>query len=105
MWYNGSCLRKCRAFLFTSQTTAALPKRPTSLDKSLVNRQVGCFLLGDEVTKEIQLTHGKVALIDDCDYKNVSGKNWYSDKIGNTFYAVSHSIKINRIRLTCTGLY
>ena len=40
------------------------------------------------MTKEIPLTQGKVALVDDEDYPELSKYNWYADKIGNSFYAV-----------------
>lgn len=50
---------------------------------------------GDETQKEtkqmreIELTQGQVALIDDADYELVSGCKWCTQRIGNKFYAVS----------------
>jgi len=37
--------------------------------------------------KEIQLTQGKVAIVDDEDYQMVNQFKWYALKNGNTFYA------------------
>ena len=37
--------------------------------------------------KEIQLTRGYVALVDDADYERVSQFNWYAAPTGNTVYA------------------
>jgi hypothetical protein len=38
--------------------------------------------------KEIQLTQGKVALVDDEDFEYLNQWKWYANKIGNTFYAL-----------------
>lgn len=38
--------------------------------------------------KEIKLTQGKVALVDDADYEWLSQWKWYAMKQHNTFYAV-----------------
>tara|TARA_R110002126_G_scaffold2337_2_gene13445 strand:+ start:3380 stop:3886 length:507 start_codon:yes stop_codon:yes gene_type:complete len=43
--------------------------------------------------KEIQLTQGKVALVDDEDYEYLNQWKWYANKFGNIFYAVKN-IKI-----------
>jgi hypothetical protein len=44
--------------------------------------------------KEIQLTQGKVAIVDDEDYEKVNQFKWYAGKIDNTFYAMT-SVLIN----------
>lgn len=50
--------------------------------------------------KEIQLTRGLVALIDDEDYELVSQYNWHARRGNNTFYAtVKNSIHIHMHRL------
>ena len=42
--------------------------------------------------KQIQLTQGKVALVDDLDYDWLSQWKWYAHKeYGECFYAVRHS--------------
>lgn len=38
--------------------------------------------------KEIQLTQGKVALVDDEDFDFLNRWKWYATRIGKTFYAV-----------------
>ena len=37
--------------------------------------------------KEIQLTQGKVALVDDAEYEELSQFKWYANKIRYTYYA------------------
>lgn len=49
--------------------------------------------------KEIQLTQGKVALVDDEDYNSVSQLKWYAKKDSCNFYA-ARNIKINGKRTT-----
>ena len=44
--------------------------------------------------KEIKLTQGKVALVDDSDYEFLNKFKWYSSKAGNTFYATRKSNRI-----------
>lgn len=39
-------------------------------------------------TREIQLTQGKVAVIDEADFKRVSAFKWSADRMGKTWYAV-----------------
>lgn len=46
--------------------------------------------------KEIQLTQGKVALVDDADFEYLNQWKWFADKAtNNKFYAVRKSIRIN----------
>jgi hypothetical protein len=45
--------------------------------------------------KEIQLTRGKVAIVDDEDYKWLSKHKWYAVKRGNMFYAVRKSSRVD----------
>ncbi len=40
--------------------------------------------------KEIQLTQGKTALVDDDVYDYLNQWKWYASKIGHTFYAYRH---------------
>jgi len=47
--------------------------------------------------KEILLTQGKVALVDDDDYDYLMQWKWYAQRIGNTYYSIRNSY-INRIR-------
>jgi hypothetical protein len=50
--------------------------------------------------KEIPLTQGKVAIVDDADYERVSQFKWCAMKGRNGFYAASHiSGNNNRLRL------
>lgn len=37
--------------------------------------------------KEIKLTQGLVALVDDEDFERINQFKWYAHKVGNTFYA------------------
>ena len=45
--------------------------------------------------KEIQLTQGKVALVDDADYEYLNQWKWHANKNGNKFYA-SRSITVSQ---------
>jgi len=40
--------------------------------------------------KEIKLTQGKVAFVDDEDYERINRFKWYAHNCGNTFYATRH---------------
>jgi hypothetical protein len=52
--------------------------------------------------KEIPLTQGKVALVDDEDYSELSKYKWYAHKGGNTYYADRHPKKIENLTKTIT---
>ena len=43
------------------------------------------------MSKKIQLTQGKFAIVDDADYKWLNQWKWCAVKIGNTFYAVRNT--------------
>lgn len=43
------------------------------------------------MTKEIPLTRGKVALVDDEDYERLSQFHWYAQKIHNVYYGGRHT--------------
>ena len=45
--------------------------------------------------KTIELTQGKVALVDDDVFERLNKYNWYACKIGNTFYAKRRGKQIN----------
>lgn len=45
--------------------------------------------------KQIQLTQGKTAKVDDCDFDRLNQYKWYALKDGNTFYAVRHTPMVN----------
>lgn len=45
------------------------------------------FLINAAKMKEIKLTRGMVALVDDSDFEYLNQFTWYADKGGNTFYA------------------
>ncbi|MFA5934997.1 MAG: AP2 domain-containing protein [Candidatus Paceibacterota bacterium] len=45
--------------------------------------------------KEILLTQGKVALVDDEDFKRLNRYKWYAAKMGDTFYAL-RAIIVNK---------
>ncbi|GAI88609.1 unnamed protein product, partial [marine sediment metagenome] len=48
---------------------------------------------------KILLTQGRIALIDDKDFLLISEYKWYANKIGDTYYAMTH-IKKNGKRET-----
>ena len=45
--------------------------------------------------REIQLTQGLVALVDDCDFERLNQVKWCAARNCNTFYAVRHSLRVN----------
>lgn len=45
--------------------------------------------------KQIKLTRGMIALVDDEDFERLNEWKWYASKNGNTFYAARTSKKIN----------
>jgi len=52
--------------------------------------------------KEIQLTQGKIALVDDEDFEELNKSKWCAQKIGNTYYAgrnISFNGKRKNIRM------
>lgn len=56
--------------------------------------------------KEIKLTQGKITLVDDIDFINLSKYNWYAASSGNTFYAIGwvkgRRIKMHRFLMNVT---
>ena len=50
--------------------------------------------------KEIKLTQGKVAMVDDEDFEYLNQFKWFAIKQKNTFYAVRHSLTVNGKRHT-----
>mgnify|MGYP001561659861 CR=1 FL=1 len=42
--------------------------------------------------KEIPLTQGKVAIVDDSDFERLSQFKWHAQKSGNTFYADRYNL-------------
>lgn len=53
---------------------------------------------GDDVMKEIPLTQGKVALVDDSDWEWLSQWRWYANPAKNKWYACRHAPMINGVR-------
>ena len=51
--------------------------------------------------REIKLTQGKVAFVDDEDYERVNQHKWYAHKSRNTFYA-ERTIRVNGKRIPQT---
>lgn len=53
------------------------------------------------MSREIPLTHGLFAIVDDGDYEFLSGFRWFADKGGNTFYARRNSAgsNVRKIRM------
>ena len=51
--------------------------------------------------REIPLTQGKVALVDDEDYEYLNQFKWYAQKIHNIYYAMRSLPKINKPHQLC----
>lgn len=64
-------------------------KKPTVLHCRSANAQLDspCRVVGAFIMKEIQLTQGKVALVDDEDYDYLMQWKWCAHKVYNTYYA------------------
>ena len=52
------------------------------------------------MSKKIQLTQGKVAVVDDADFEWLNRHKWYAHKRPNTWYAARHSSLENGKRKT-----
>ena len=51
--------------------------------------------------KEIPLTQGKIALVDDEDYERVNSHKWYAGRDGRTFYAHRNTPIKDGKQITC----
>ncbi len=56
------------------------------------------FFIGD-IMREIPLTQGKIALVDDEDYDRLTERSWCAQPSLNTFYAI-RCIKVNKKNIT-----
>lgn len=52
------------------------------------------------MAKEIQLTQGKVAIVDDADYDYLNQWKWYANKLKDKYYAV-RNLRINKKYVGC----
>ena len=50
--------------------------------------------------KQIELTQGKMALVDDDMFDIINQRNWYVLKDGNTFYATSHLTRKDNVDIS-----
>ena len=49
--------------------------------------------------REILLTQGQVALVDDEDYERLLARKWHANKLGHTFYGVRNSPRPNQYKI------
>jgi len=49
--------------------------------------------------RTIELTQGKLALVDDEDFEELNQYKWFANKRGNTFYAVRNTKRPNRTKI------
>lgn len=82
--------REIGAFFVRLQIAVALRLRPISLDKRQAKRKATAFCISGGDMKEIPLSKGKVALVDDEDFE-IQGKfRWYTIVGKYTWYAARH---------------
>ena len=54
--------------------------------------------------REINLSQGLKAIVDDCDYEYLSQFNWYAKKGRNTWYAV-RNVQVSQTRRTTLSMH